>query len=146
MYSRESDVAMGLMNEDKILDQLRYNLCPKYGEEDVVNTKDIYDKYHKYDWEGTTNGTHFEMKSRRIKKQTYPTTIFPVHKVMKTDKPQVFVFNFTDTTSYIEYDKDIFDKFKKRTGQTFRDGRYDPPQLQYEIPVNLLIDFVDIPL
>lgn len=144
VYSKASDIKMGLMNEESLFNKLKHHLCPKYGEEDIINTKEIYDQYHKYDWEGTTNGTHFEMKSRRNKKETYPTTIFPVHKIMTTDKPQVFIFHFTDKTCYIEYNKEVFDKFKRRTGQTFRDGVYDPPQQQYEIPVGLLIDLVDV--
>jgi hypothetical protein len=65
---------------------------------------------------------------------------------MKIDEKQVFIFHFTDKTCYLEYEPEVFNTFKQRTGQTMRDGVYDPPQLQYEIPVVLLIDLEDVTL
>ena len=144
LRTKARDLEMGLKNEERLLGMLKHNFCEKYNEEDLVNTKDTHSQYHKCDWEGTTNGTHFEMKSRRNTKQAYPTTIFPVHKIMDTTKPQVFIFHFTDVTCFIEYNKELFDKFRKRTGQTYRDGKYDLPQLQYEIPVVMLTDLIPV--
>ena len=143
MLSRAKDITMGLTNEARLIMKLKHTFCPKYGEADLVKTED---KYAKWDWEGTTNGTHFEMKSRRNTKFYYPTTILPVHKVVETDKPQIFIFHFSDKTCYIEYDPEVFSKFQKKKTQIFRDGRYDPPQIQYEIPVNILIDMEDVPM
>ena len=140
LRTRASDLAMGLANEIKVIGLLKRHLGKLYQEEDLINTKDIYDQYHKYDWEGSTNGTHFEMKSRRNRKTAYPTTIIPVDKVRPTEKKQVFIFHFTDKTCYIEYDKATFDKFHKSERTTERDGRWDKPKLHYDIPVNLLID------
>lgn len=142
--TRASDLAMGLANETKVIGLLKHHLCKRYGEDDLINTKDIYDQYHKYDWEGSTNGTHFEMKSRRNTKRAYPTTIIPVDKVRPTEKKQVFIFHFTDKTCYIEYDKKIFDGFVRSSRTTERDGVWDKPKLHYEIPVGLLIDLDDI--
>lgn len=143
VYSKTNDVTMGLSNEAKVYNKLKSILCPKYGEKDIIKTTD---KYAKWDWTGDINGTHFEMKSRRNTKMCYPTTLLPVHKVMKIDEKQVFVFHFTDKTCYLEYDPEVFKTFKQRTGQTYRDGVADPPQLQYEIPVSLLIDLEDVTL
>jgi hypothetical protein len=145
MYVRSklNDIGMGLSNEAKVYSKLKRILCPKYGEKDIVKTAD---KYAKWDWTGDINGTHFEMKSRRNMKMTYPTTLLPVHKVMKIDEKQVFIFHFTDKTCYIEYDEEVFKGFKQRMGVTMRDGVYDPPQLQYEIPVSLLADLEDVAL
>jgi hypothetical protein len=143
MLSRTQDVMMGLSNEGKLIETLKRHFCAKYNEADLEKTTD---PYAKWDFEGTTNGTLFEMKSRRNTKFFYPTTVLPVHKIMRTDKTQVFVFHFKDKTCYIEYDRQVFSKFTKKIGQTFRDGRYDPPQEQFEIPVELLIDLEEIPL
>ena len=142
-YNKANDISMGLTNESKVYNKLKNLLCPKYGENDIIKTTD---QYAKWDWTGDINGTHFEMKSRRNTKKCYPTTLLPVHKILKTDVAQVFIFHFTDKTCYIEYDEDLFKTFNKRTGITMRDGRYDPPQLQYEIPVNILVDLDDVPL
>lgn len=142
-YNKANDISMGLTNESKVYNKLKNLLCPKYGENDIIKTTD---QYAKWDWTGDINGTHFEMKSRRNTKKCYPTTLLPVHKILKTDVAQVFIFHFTDKTCYIEYNEDLFKTFNKRTGITMRDGRYDPPQLQYEIPVNILVDLDDVPL
>ena len=142
-YTTANAISMGLTNESKVYNKLKNLLCPKYGENDIIKTTD---QYAKWDWTGDINGTHFEMKSRRNTKKCYPTTLLPVHKILKTDVAQVFIFHFTDKTCYIEYNEDLFKTFNKRTGITMRDGRYDPPQLQYEIPVNILVDLDDVPL
>lgn len=144
LRTRANDLAMGLANETKLLGMLKFHFCRKYGENDLINTKDIYDQYHKYDWEGSTNGTHFEMKSRRNRKRAYPTTIIPVDKVRPTEKKQVFIFHFTDATCYIEYDKKIFDSFVRSSRTTERDGMWDIPKLHYEIPIGLLIDLDEV--
>ena len=143
MYCKSNDVLMGLENEAKMYDRLKHYLCPQYGETDIIKTTD---KYAKWDWTGDINGTHFEMKSRRNTKKAYPTTLLPVHKVMNVNVKQVFIFHFTDKTCYLEYDEEVFKTFTKRTGNTFRDGVYDKPQLQYEIPVSILLDLEDVPL
>lgn len=144
LRTRASDLAMGLANETKLIGLLKYNFCMLYNEADLINTKDIYNQYHKYDWEGSTNGTHFEMKSRRNRKLTYPTTIIPVDKIRPTENKQVFIFHFTDATCYIEYNKEIFDKFATSMRTTERDGRWDKPKLHYDIPVGLLIDLDEL--
>lgn len=146
LRTRANDLEMGLRNEERLLGMLEYNFCRKYGEESLVNTKDTRDQFYKCDWEGTTNGTHFEMKSRRNKKDTFPTTIIPVHKVMNTDKTQVFIFHFTDKTCYIEYDKEVFSKFAITNRTTWRDGRYERPVPHYDIPITFLNDLEEIPV
>ena len=104
-YNKANDISMGLTNESKVYNKLKNLLCPKYGENDIIKTTD---QYAKWDWTGDINGTHFEMKSRRNTKKCYPTTLLPVHKILKTDVAQVFIFHFTDKTCYIEYNEDLF--------------------------------------
>ena len=128
-------------NLENQLNNLKNNFCSIYGEDDFLNTKDLYnDPYYIYDFEGTTNKTSIEMKSRRVKKNTYPTTILPVSKIRNTDKAQLFVFNFTDACCYIEYDKKIFDTFQIRHFTTERFGIVDKPKPHYCIYIKDLIE------
>ena len=139
--SLKNDLEFGLVEEVKILDLIQDEWND---EEDIRNTKDIYDDdFYPYDFE-SKNGTSWELKSRRITKQKYSTTIIPVHKVRKTDKKQIFIFNFTDCCSYIEYDKALFDTFKTRYIKVERFGGNPSPVLHYEIPVKSLVDIIAI--
>jgi len=143
--SLANDLSFGLNQELEVVDMLKMNFCEMYNEDDFKNTKDLYqDDFYPYDFEGTTNGTSIEMKSRRVRKHTYPTTIIPVAKIRQTDKPQLFVFNFTDACSYIEYDKGLFNTFQIRNFTTERFGIVDKPKPHYCIPVNLLVDLVRV--
>lgn len=141
--SLANDLRFGLKQEDAILTRLKDNFCPMYGEVDFLNTKDLYkDPYYIYDFEGITNKTSIEMKSRRVKKRQYPTTIIPVSKVRNTDTTQLFVFNFIDAVCYIEYSKEVFDKFEIRNFTTERAGIVDMPKPHYCIPIGSLVDFI----
>ena len=143
--SLANDLRFGLDKELEVVDMLKLNFCDLYNEDDIKNTKDLYqDEYYPYDYEGTSRGTCFEMKSRRVKKHQYSTTIIPVHKVRKTDKKQIFIFNFTDNCSYIEYDQELFRTFQQRDITTERFGTIDKPKPHYLIPVKLLIDLVNV--
>jgi hypothetical protein len=141
--SLRNDLTFGLTKEIDLVEHLERVLCPIYSETHFINTKDLYnDEYCSYDFEGDINKTHIEVKSRRNTKYQYATTIIPVHKIQETDKKQVFVFYFTDQICYIEYNQQLFSTFNTRMIKVFRQGRYDPPTLHYEIPVNLLINFL----
>jgi hypothetical protein len=143
LRTRVNDLKMGWKNEDDCLAKLEYNFCEKYGEKKLRKQTN---QFSKWDWEGDTNGTHFEMKSRRNTKDCYPTTIIPTHKVMATDKKQVFIFHFTDKTCYIEYDEELFSTFAITNRTTWRDGKYDVPVPHYDIPISALNDLEEIPL
>ena len=145
MRSLRNDLKFGLGKELEIVDLLQFNFCDLYDEDEFKNTKDLYqDDFYPYDFEGMRNGTSIELKSRRVKKNTYPTTIIPVSKVRNTTKKQLFIFNFTDNCSYIEYDKTLFDTFEVRNITTERWGVVDKPKPHYCIPVNLLKDLLNI--
>lgn len=145
MKSYKSDKSFGLSKELEVIDMLKMNFCEIYDEEDIQDTKTLYqDEFYPYDFEGSTNKTCFELKSRRVKKRQYPTTIIPVSKVRNTDKKQIFVFNFTDNCSYIEYNKELFDTFQIQHITTERFGIVDKPKPHFCIPVNLLIDLLNI--
>ena len=143
--SLANDLSFGLDKEVEVVDMLKLNFCELYDEDDFKNTKELYqDDFYPYDFEGTTNGTAIEMKSRRVKKYYYDTTILPVHKVRKTDKTQLFIFNFTDNCSYIKYDEALFKTFKQKDITTERFGSIDRPKPHYLIPVRLLTDLINV--
>lgn len=142
--SFKNDMDFGLKKEVEVLDLIKETFCERLGESDIINTKDIYDSYCPYDYEGTTKKTIFEMKSRRNKKNQYSTTILPCSKIAKDGRQQIFIFNFTDACCYIEYDKDLFDTFNKKMVTTYRAGKVDYPKNHFEIPVNLLTDMLRI--
>jgi len=136
----KKDLEFGLSKEEPVR-----KLLKKYfrDEEDIINTKDLYNnEFCKYDYEGITTKKRYEVKSRTTKKNQYPTTILPVHKITSqtTKNGLIIIFNFTDKCSYIEYDKNIFKTFEKKTFKIIREGKYDPPTPHFLIPVDMLID------
>jgi hypothetical protein len=140
MRSLAEDLKFGLKNEEAVSGVLN-TLSVMYDEAEFINTKELYkDYYYPFDFEGTTHKTAVEMKSRRNKKNTYPTTIIPVAKVMTTGVRQLFMFKFTDCITYIEYDKAVFDKFVVSDITTERYGARDVPKPHFHIPVGLLLD------
>jgi hypothetical protein len=123
----KADLALGLKNQKDVLSVLR----GQFG--DLVET---IDKYSKWDYTDSL-GNHYEIKSRRAMKGTYPSTLLPCHKVMNTNVKQFFIFKFTDKLCYIEYSDDIFNTFEKGW---ITDGRTNKNDLHYYIPVSELID------
>ena len=145
MRSLRNDLNFGLGKEMEIVDMLQFNFCDLYDEDEFKNTKDLYqDDFYPYDFEGMKNGTSIELKSRRVKKNTYPTTIIPVCKVRNTSKKQLFIFNFTDNCSYIEYDAEVFSKYKIADVTTERWGVVDNPKPHYFIEIKDLKDLINI--
>ena len=138
--SFNKDLAFGLSKEEPVRQLLKKLFID---EDDIINTKDLYgDIYCKFDYEGLTTKRKYEVKSRTNTKYKYATTILPVNKITAdTIKNGLcIVFNFTDKCSYIMYDEQAFKTFSTRLIKIYRVGKYDPPTLHYEIPVNLLID------
>jgi hypothetical protein len=136
LRSLSNDLKFGLTKEVDILPIL----VKTWNDETIRNTKDIYnDEYCSFDFENKSKST-WEVKSRRITKNEYTTTILPFHKPRKVDSDQYFVFNFTDICSYIKYDKELFKTFSKRNVTVKRQGARAEPVLHYEIPVKLLTD------
>ena len=124
----KADNILGLKNQKYILNTLQsaFDLS-------IVETKD---KFCKWDFEDTA-GNHYELKSRRVMKQTYKTTLLPCHKIMKTEAKQYFLFRFTDKLCYIEYDEVVFKEFQRGQITDARNGKDD---LHYYIPISMLID------
>ncbi len=139
MLSYTQDKFYGLNNEIKYLNILSnyFNTTFKKYDSDY-SLLDFYSDDKKY----------LEMKSRRIKHNQYPTAIFNVHKIEEfnniinknNDSKLYIVFIYLDGVYYIEYNKEIFNKFEmKKFKRNDRIGIVDNLNFCYFIPTNLLI-------
>lgn len=100
------------------------------------NTKDIYGTpYYQYDFENGDKSICVEMKSRRNRYDTYPTTIVPVSKANDNVGRYVFVFQFTDGIYFIDYNKEKFSKYETRMINTYRKGIVDKPKPHFCIDI-----------
>ena len=119
----EEDRKFGLSNEQPVIDQLKIffeeNITPSVG------------RYCPFDAESLT--CKYEIKTRRNKYNTYPTTIITVKKMNTVGKLR-FVFSFTDGLYYIEFNKEIFSQFK--TQEITRIG--SKPNSHILIPIEYL--------
>lgn len=137
MYRLKKDIQFGLEQECKIIN----NIKVFFNDNNVVKDND---RYAPFDFIG--DDCLYELKSRRVSHNTYPTTIFPKHKLDKTDnsnKKRILLFSFEDGLYYIEYDNDLFKTFKI-TKKSFRSDRcyngvnIDKVVEYYEIPITNL--------
>ena len=132
--SLRSDLSFGLANEMFVIEKLNVF----FDEEEIKSSKELgLGVYCGYDAE--SENTIYEIKSRRCKYATYPTTLLPVHKIKEGNKRLVFVFHFTDGLYYIEYKKELFDTFETRVVKIHRAGINDKPTPHYYIPILHLI-------
>ena len=132
MRSFKEDKDFGDKKEDEVIVKVRNHFTEEVGIEKT-------DNYCVYDYESRSGNT-WEVKSRRVKKDKYDTTIIPVSKVRNTSKRQFFVFNFLDTCSYIEYDKEVFKEFTIAPVRVYRAGINDKPRDHFFIPIDMLED------
>ena len=91
----------GLASEKVVIKQLK-----EYFNEDIKSTIERFCPYDAY-----SENYKYEIKTRRNKYSTYPTTIISLTKI-NTEGNLRFVFSFTDGLYYIDYDKEIFLTFK----------------------------------
>ena len=105
MVHFEKDYVFGTSNQKKVLPLLN-----AYFKE---NIQEFPGKWSKYDFHSDT--ALFELKSRKIKKDTYPTTLLTCNKVVPNKgKNLKFLFKFTDELCYLPYDEEIFNTFDKQ--------------------------------
>jgi hypothetical protein len=100
----QKDYIYGKQQENIILP-----LIEQYFDDNITQTPNQYDKY-----DSTSNFYNFELKSRKNKFNTYPTTMITKNKLIKTDKQLILLFNFLDGLYYIKYDPIIFDTFESK--------------------------------
>jgi len=126
--SKSNDLRIGKVGEEKVL-QVLLKRDPSFIQS--------ANKFEKWDFKNDKE-EYWECKTRTNSKGVYPTTYIPVHKVLE-GKTQYFLFNFTDTMSYIKYDADTFKPFDIHKLNDRRGG-YDKVVPHYCIPISLLID------
>jgi len=125
MKSLSADLKWGLSREAIIIEKLKKH----FKDDNIIKTDNPY-CIHDAIGEKT-----YEIKSRRVNKNAYPTTIIPVNKIA-----DIFVFNFLDQTCYIPFDEK-FDKYEKKIQYYERQGSDSNRGLHYHIPIDDLIDF-----
>lgn len=98
-----------------------------------------------FDFENPTKTIFVELKSRRIKHDTYDTAIIGLNKIAFCNQiPDVdywIAFCYTDGIYVIQYEKELFDGFEVRHNYQ-RGSRSDAtnrPQSIVMIPTNLII-------
>ena len=122
------DLKFGLKCEDDLLDNIR----EKWGD-DIEKTN----HYAVFDYISPLY--QLELKSRRINKDRYPTTMIEMNKLLKAErdleeKKSIFLFNFTDGCYYWEYNKEQYTT--KFTGR--RDRGRDERCVKGLIPITFL--------
>ena len=142
MATQAADIAFGEASEHSNLDLLQ-NF--------IGDTLHRHGGYEIFDFSNPTKTIFVELKSRRIKHDTYETAMVGLNKVaFAAQAPDVtfwFAFCYSDGVYAIKYDKDLFDDFEVRHNY-WRGPRSDTrnkPQSIVFIPVELLkkVEYVD---
>jgi hypothetical protein len=120
------DLKFGFAQESQVIDKLSTHFN---------ETCEPTSRYCRYDAISPTK--KFEIKSRRNKHDTYPTTLIPVDKT-EIEGELYFVFNFTDGLYFIEYNKERFEKYEVRDIGAVRGGGV------YTLKPHYLIDVADL--
>lgn len=124
------DYTFGKTNEEQVL----MKICKVFDEQINPTTN-----FCSWDFESDT--AIYELKSRNHSSNTYPDVMIGYNKIQpfNNNKPQYFLFNFTDGLFYIKYDENIFTDFElklfKREGRT---DYNDKPQVVCHIPIKNL--------
>jgi len=93
-------------------------------------------KYSKYDYFDKQTKYIFELKTRRIRHDQYPTALLNVCKI--NYKNMIIIYEYTDGYFYIEYDTDLFKSF---TSNLQHINGYTQTQEVINIPYHFLIKF-----
>lgn len=99
---RIKQLEYGLSNENKILLNIQ-NVFSK-------NIEKSKYKYSKYDYFDKQSKYIFELKTRRITHNQYPTALLNVCKI--NYKNLIIIYEYTDGLFYVEYNKNLFNTFK----------------------------------
>ena len=129
--SFKNDYAFGLEAESSVMSKMSEHFKTELTKTDQFNPFDFKD-----------SKMCIELKTRRNKKDAYPTTMVGANKVKIAEqdtsgKKYVFAFKFTDGIYYIEYDRELFSSFEISEGGRCDRGRSEMNDYCY-IPVSLL--------
>jgi len=121
-----SDYKFGKSQEISVMDKVN-----NYFKDNIIH---IEDKYSKWDYKG--DKYCYELKSRTNNYKSYPTTMFPVDKVVDD---LIILINFLDGLYYIKYDKKVFDTFEiKSFKRNDRSDHKDVKKDYFYIPIGSL--------
>ena len=136
MRNYKDDLVFGLKTESEVLYYIQCFFL-SYEIEKTTN------RFAQFDFKDENDELFFELKSRRFEKNKYTTTIIPSSKIknIKDNTNVYFIFNFTDSLSYIKYDKELFDKFERQIIKIYRKNIYDKPTEHIYIPIDSLKDY-----
>jgi vesicle coat complex subunit len=122
----------GKQNEDNVLPLIKEH----FNSDSIEPTTEKYDRF---DYIDNKNKIYYELYTRTNSYNTYPTTLLYSKKIIKdTNYKQIFLYNFTDGLYYIEYNKQIFNKFEKTLIKQNRTDMKDPVKNIILVPINLL--------
>tara|TARA_R110000868_G_scaffold102288_4_gene281732 strand:+ start:439 stop:921 length:483 start_codon:yes stop_codon:yes gene_type:complete len=125
----ENDNKFGLSEEDLVLPILEEFFREKFIKSE--NEFCIYDSYN--------TDKQIEIKSRRNKYSDFSTTLIGVNKAINTNKAQLFIFNFSDSIYYIQYEEDKFKSWIKPFQRDSRKDFEDKAKDYFYIPIEELI-------
>ena len=127
MVHFEDDYQYGILKEKEV-----FPILHDYFGNTLKKSYNRWSKFDFYDEQCT-----YEMKTRKNKKTTYPTTMITANKSVHVDgKKLVFIFNFTDELCYIPFNQDVFSHFEKRM---FSRANMDEDEKEhYYIPIEKL--------
>ena len=106
---KKEDIEMGNKNESETID-----IIDKTLETTLIKDED---KFSIFDWHNKDKTIFVELKSRRLYKDKYPTTMIGTNKIKfcnDTTKSYYFFFKFFDGLYYIKYDKDLLSFYGSR--------------------------------
>lgn len=125
---RIKQLEYGLSNESKILLIIK-NVFSK-------NIEKSKYKYSKYDYFDKQSKYIFELKTRRITHNQYPTALLNVCKI--NYKNLIIIYEYTDGLFYIKYDEELFKSFNSNLQ---RIHNYNQIQDVIHIPYQFLTKF-----
>jgi hypothetical protein len=123
----EMDYRFGEVGEFTVIPYLE-----KYYNERITR----HSRYAKTDCSSDTK--HLEIKTRTNSLSAFSTTLMPVHKIIKTNKQIIFVFNFSDCIAVIDYDKELFKPWIAPFNRNTKIELGRPSELYFHIPIEKL--------
>jgi hypothetical protein len=95
------------------------------------------ERYCKYDF--TSECVNFELKSRTVPYNKYPTTMITYDKLITKDpKKLILLFSYTDALYYIENNPPLFASFEKKQFQRSPESGEWKEKMHIYIPIECL--------
>ena len=118
------------------------NLLPNIIEKFNINIEQTKNNMDRFDYENEEY--LIELKTRNNNFDKYPTTMISTNKInygLKLNKSMIFIFKFNDCIKYIEYDKELFNKYENKYFKSRWDRGRDEYNYYTFIDIKDLLDF-----